>query len=339
MIGRYLYLNFEGRINRRTYWLATLPLTISALGLVAFLSSLFTGDPFSPDIWQRPADKIATWLPVWLAYFGFLAWPSSALAVKRLHDRDMPAWIWFAYYFATIVIAVMPSQSRGGPEAGGTSQIVLITYLILGFYFLLELGVLRGTKGANQYGPDTVRPDYYGGDQTFWTLMVAPDGRISRQKWWLGVAISSGLLVLSTVLMSAVVGVIAGSYPEFQQNMQNPAWLDSPQARPIVMQMTIAGAVPGVLFMFASWSLIALGIKRLHDRGLSGWLIWLVVLPFVFLLMAPGLAQGLGSNVNLPLIALLLYLASLIWAVLQFGIFQGQPGPNEHGPDPLSPRS
>lgn len=53
-------------------------------------------------------------------------WPSLAIAIKRFHDRDKSGW-W-------VLIAVIP---------------------IIGFFWILiELGILEGTAGPNQYGPD-----------------------------------------------------------------------------------------------------------------------------------------------------------------------------------------
>jgi uncharacterized membrane protein YhaH (DUF805 family) len=86
----------------------------------------------------------------------------------------------------------------------------------------------------------------------------------------------------------------------------------------------------------AIWSLIALGVKRLHDRGLSGWLILVVVLPLAGALLAPEIAETFKPGESFVSLTLLLLLASAIWSVLQFGIFKGETGPNSHGPDPLA---
>lgn len=53
-------------------------------------------------------------------------WPSLALGIKRFHDRDKSGW-W-------VLVALIP---------------------IIGFFWILiELGMLEGTNGPNQYGPD-----------------------------------------------------------------------------------------------------------------------------------------------------------------------------------------
>jgi uncharacterized membrane protein YhaH (DUF805 family) len=55
-----------------------------------------------------------------------LIWPSLAVYVKRFHDRDKSGW-W-------VLIALIP---------------------IIGFiWIIIELGILEGTDGPNQFGPD-----------------------------------------------------------------------------------------------------------------------------------------------------------------------------------------
>jgi uncharacterized membrane protein YhaH (DUF805 family) len=66
---------------------------------------------------------------------------------------------------------------------------------------------------------------------------------------------------------------------------------------------------------------------------LSTWLILVVVLPLLGAILLPGAAAE-----NAVRLTLLLLMASLIWSVLQFGILQGEIGPNPHGPDPLAGR-
>ena len=85
-----IFFGFRGRINRKTYWAGSVLVGLAGFLFAALLAYLATGNPLAPEVWERPADKASIWGPVWLAYFGFLVWPSTALAVKRLHDRDRP---------------------------------------------------------------------------------------------------------------------------------------------------------------------------------------------------------------------------------------------------------
>jgi len=61
-----------------------------------------------------------------LVIFGFVFWASAALNIKRLHDRNKSGW-WIIVTFLPII----------GP-----------------IFVIVELGILDGTKGANQFGDD-----------------------------------------------------------------------------------------------------------------------------------------------------------------------------------------
>ncbi len=331
-----IFFGFHGRIDRKTYWFATILAGIAGLCFNALLAYLATGNPFSPDVWQRPADKSAIWAPVWLAYFLFLAWPSATLAVKRLHDRGRPVWIWYAYYGGTFVLTLVPLGATAGAETTQAAGVLAIILMIFAVYVFFELGVLRGAVGANEHGEDTLPPGYYGGDYSFWSWMLAFEGRISREKWWQGFFILAGACFAVTVLSGLLLGAFATRHPEL--DLVNPDWLDSDQAKPLLLPLLLLISVPSFVYLFALWSFVALGVKRLHDRGLSSWLILVVVLPFFGALASPAIAARFELGESLISLAFLLLMASAIWSVLQFGIFNGDTGPNQHGPDPLAGR-
>jgi uncharacterized membrane protein YhaH (DUF805 family) len=286
----------------------------------------------APEVWERPADKSGIWGPVWLAYFGFLVWPSTALAVKRLHDRGRPVWIWYVYYTLALAVSLVPLKASLGAETGMTSGFLTIPLAFFAGYIFFELGVFRGVTGPNAHGDDPLPPDYYGGDYDFWSWMFALEGRISRSKWWLGSFVLLSVIILTGLILNSVMA----RYPELQQHLNNPEWFNSKEAEPVLA--AIGPWMIGAMFIIAlvMWSLLALGVKRLHDRGLSSWLILVVVLPFLGAAVAPSLAAELDLGENVVRVSLLLLTASVIWSVLQFGILKGETGPNEHGPDPLA---
>ncbi len=328
-----VFFGFHGRINRKTFWAGWLSLSVAGALLIAFLAALATGDPLSPDIWRTPAGKEGTWVPVWFAWLAFLAWPLSALAIKRLHDRDRPAWLWYAYYCITIVFSMPPFKNMTGAELGAAGSTAMIALLFFGIYVFFELAVLRGMPGANAHGGDTLPAAYCGGDWDFLSLMLACEGRIGRGRWWYGILIAGIVMTAASAAMTVVIDTYAAGYPELEKNLANPAWLNSPEAEPILFKLGLWAIIPMAALVLAAWSFMALSVKRLHDRGLSSWLILVVVLPFLGAIILPG-AAGEGA---IRLILLLL-LASLIWSVLQFGILEGETGPNPHGPDPLAGR-
>jgi uncharacterized membrane protein YhaH (DUF805 family) len=329
-----VFFSFEGRINRKVYWIASILVAIAGLIFNALLTYLATGRPFASEVWDRPADKMIIWVPVWIAYFAFLAWPSSALAVKRLHDRNRPASIWYIYYAASVLLSLVPARPTANGEPSELGPLLLLPLAIFSIYMFFELGVRRGTAGPNQYGDDTLPAGYYGGDYSFLSWMLAIEGRISRYKWWLGVLILFGIIIADALIGAALINAFNARHPGLEQNFSNPEWLKSQEAAALMPQLVLFLAAPTLVFALVLWSLFALGMKRLHDRGLSSWLMLVVILPFFGALIAPSLQSELGENV--VRLSLLLLTASAIWSVLQFGILRGETGPNNHGPDPLA---
>ncbi len=327
-----IFFGFRGRIDRKTWWSGFLLVKIAGLLFAGLLAYLATGAPLASEVWERPDDKASVWGPVWAAYFGFLVWPLTALAVKRLHDRSQPVWVWYVYYSLSLAISLLPLKSASG-EVNALPGLLGIPLAFFAGYLFFELGVLRGTLGPNSHGADTLPPDYYGGDYNVWSWLFAVEGRISRWKWWLGVLI---LLSVIMALSSAIGYFVMGSHPEIEQHLSDPEWFNSPEAAPVREALRPWDNIAGAIFGLVLWSSLALGVKRLQDRGLSSWLILVVVLPVMGGALAPTLKEAFGLSDATVTLALLLMFASAIWSVLQFGILKGETGPNKHGPDPLA---
>ena len=130
MDWKYLFTSFEGRINRKPFWLSLLALVIIewivviVLGLVFGTSMMGGLDPnMAPD--EAAALAMKAMIPIWIVLLLFL-YPSLAVYTKRWHDRGKSGW-W-------TLIGLVP--------------------IIGGIWLLVELGFLRGTEGPNQYGND-----------------------------------------------------------------------------------------------------------------------------------------------------------------------------------------
>lgn len=117
------------------------------------------------------------------------------------------------------------------------------------------------------------------------------DGRLSRQPYWLGF-IFIFLVVSATTTPFGEVG-------EAEEIRLSP-----------VAFIALIGAV---------WSQFALAVKRLHDRGLTGW--WCLVLFAPILFMATPAFILVATVVNFGFFGAL-------------GIVPGTPGPNRFGPGP-----
>jgi uncharacterized membrane protein YhaH (DUF805 family) len=137
-------------------------------------------------------------------------------------------------------------------------------------------------------------------------LLSTYQGRINRAKYWIAilcyVVIGAALGVLGFIL--SMLGSLGG-------------------------YLMILIAVVAYIAMIVSG--IFIGIKRLHDRGKSGW--WLLVF-----MLAPGILSALGFAVG-GFMVTLCSLASLgitIWMFVELGCLAGTPGTNQYGPDPLA---
>ena len=331
-----IFFGFRGRINRKIYWAGSVLVGLAGFLFAALLAYLATGNPLAPEVWERPADKGSIWGPVWLAYFGFLVWPSAALAVKRLHDRNRPVWIWYAYYTLALAVSLVPLKPSLWTETNPASSFLAVPLAFFAGYIFFELGVFRGTPGPNAHGDDPLPANYYGGDYNFWSWMFALEGRISRSKWWHGILVLISVMIVVSFATALILNNFMAAHPELQQHLNSPEWFSSKEAEPLISSLGLWMIGPMLVIALVMWSLLALGVKRLHDRGLSSWLILVVVLPFFGAVAAPSLAAEFDLGENLVRLSFLLLTASVIWSILQFGILKGETGPNEHGPDPLA---
>jgi uncharacterized membrane protein YhaH (DUF805 family) len=150
-----LFLGFEGRISRQPFWLGFILLTVAeVLALMAF------GVPFFPNV-MKPLPLRLTEAAVELV----VLYPTAALAVKRLHDRDQPGS--YAAWLIGISLALLLTNLLG--LTGDPNHMTLLDWvlslLVLGIalVFLIELGFRRGTPGENRYGPDPLGGPALGG--------------------------------------------------------------------------------------------------------------------------------------------------------------------------------
>jgi uncharacterized membrane protein YhaH (DUF805 family) len=109
---KFLFLSFDGRINRAKYWLCALALApVWIAGLILDLATSGNLGVFYV-------------LSVLLCMV-----PIIALNIKRCHDRDRTGWF--------MILCFIP---------------------IISIWYLVEAGFLKGTTGANRYGPDPLQP-------------------------------------------------------------------------------------------------------------------------------------------------------------------------------------
>jgi len=145
----YLFTSFDGRINRKPYWLAIIALIVVSIVVIMILGFIGLG-------MMSPGFAIAM-LIVQLA----LLYPSTALMVKRLHDRNHPGW-WAAFLLVPVILQAITNALgiTGNPlNQNALDYLFMAITFIVGIWFFIELGCLRGTVGPNQYGPGPLGGD------------------------------------------------------------------------------------------------------------------------------------------------------------------------------------
>lgn len=144
-----LFLSFRGRIGRRQYWIATGVVAVLALVLQWMLGVPIMSDPSSLRL------RIIAFV------IGLISmYPTAAIAVKRLHDRDQPAmYVWVLMVaLAVVLIGDLLGYFDDSTDLSFMSSIAIIFVAVVALAFLVELGFRRGTPGPNKHGPDPLGP-------------------------------------------------------------------------------------------------------------------------------------------------------------------------------------
>ena len=133
----YLLNSFEGRIGRRTFWIA--------MGVVAVaeIAAHLVADQFQGDRLSAIVDLAFTY-------------PEFAVAVKRGHDRNLPVWLLATFFAAGALLDLLTVLGWAGTEEAPSAPALAIAvpFTVVGLALLVELGFRRGTVGPNQHGPD-----------------------------------------------------------------------------------------------------------------------------------------------------------------------------------------
>jgi uncharacterized membrane protein YhaH (DUF805 family) len=136
-------------------------------------------------------------------------------------------------------------------------------------------------------------------DVDFWSLLFSFPGRINRSKYW-----------IATITYVSVIIALVGLGFFFRFDI-------------------IFFVIAALVFIAMTVSGVAVGLKRLHDRDMSGW--WLLVF-YLLPVVLDGIGRELGNTIILSLGS-----AMSVWALIVLGFLRGTPGANQYGPDPLGP--
>jgi uncharacterized membrane protein YhaH (DUF805 family) len=135
----YLLSSFEGRISRKTFWIAI------AVLIAAELAGYLIAQALQGDRLSAIVDLV-------------FVYPEFAIAAKRAHDRDLPIWILIIFFGGGAVLDLLTvlELSGGTDQPSLMSLMIAVPFTVLLVALLIELGFRRGTIGPNQYGPDPV---------------------------------------------------------------------------------------------------------------------------------------------------------------------------------------
>jgi uncharacterized membrane protein YhaH (DUF805 family) len=126
-------------------------------------------------------------------------------------------------------------------------------------------------------------------------------GRMNRGKYWL-VTLLNSIIIVAAILIAIVNDFL-------------PLYV-----------------LTGLIVLVLTASVIAAGIKRLHDRNKTGW--WLLL----FYLVPSALDAAGGLVPEAGFVFGLIVLGISIWALVELGCLRGTIAGNPYGPDPVAPK-
>lgn len=142
-------------------------------------------------------------------------------------------------------------------------------------------------------------------------LLFGFDGRIRRLPWWLG-----------TIAVEIVVAVL---------NQLFGIPLDT---APAPMTPRIVSLVITIVSLYP---LMALAVKRLHDRDRPGTTALPLLLAFLAIPVGDlfGYFDEAAQMTPIKLVVMIVIAAIGLGYLIELGFRRGDPGPNRYGPDPL----
>ena len=139
---QYLFTSFEGRINRAKYWAGTIILALASIVLGFTIGALFGASTFGT--------LLVTLVTLALFY------PAYAVAAKRFQDRDKPGNTALYGLVPVLIASLLQAFGLTGTpqEPNALGWICNLITFGVGLWFLIDLGILKGTPGPNKFGGD-----------------------------------------------------------------------------------------------------------------------------------------------------------------------------------------
>ena len=140
-----LYMTTDGRIGRQSFWMGILGLFVVGLVVNLILWGLF-----------GMLSNTTRWLSFVLQLV--LAYPTYALFAKRFQDRDKPGNYGWILVGLSILYGLLGLFGLFGDPMAPNMLATIFGFAMFAIFvwFVIELGIMRGTVGSNQFGPDPV---------------------------------------------------------------------------------------------------------------------------------------------------------------------------------------
>lgn len=157
-------------------------------------------------------------------------------------------------------------------------------------------------------------------------LLFSLDGRINRQRFWLGLLLVAVLnIVLSVLLMNLGFGN--------SQTQSGSVEVDGQLQQQFMRTVFVLAPLPSLLLsLLSAVPMTILAIKRRRDRNVSG--IDVVVFTALAIVTQLLVLAGQGGTLLTGILGTVQGIWSLVLLV-QLGFLSGTRGPNRYGPDPL----
>jgi uncharacterized membrane protein YhaH (DUF805 family) len=138
---KYLFTSFDGRINRAKWWAG-----VVILGIINIVLSFIVVEIFGLGFLGRLLGFV---IFIALLYFTYAA------CAKRFQDRDKPG-IMAAYALGALLLTNLLAALglTGTQQLTALGWVCALVNLGVGLWFLIELGILKGTPGPNRFGGD-----------------------------------------------------------------------------------------------------------------------------------------------------------------------------------------
>jgi uncharacterized membrane protein YhaH (DUF805 family) len=169
------------------------------------------------------------------------------------------------------------------------------------------------------------------------------EGRINRAKFWLSLPIllvlMIGIMLMMLIAIEYTVYLAAQTQPHGSAKINVNLSIDelirmlglaSHLSLSLRDTISLAGNLIGMPILM--WIVLAVSIKRLHDRDRSGW--W--IMPFFVLpCLSDHLPDWLTDSIFTAPLSLAFFILG-IWGFIELGFLRGTSSTNQFGPDPLA---